>query len=76
MVERDQGEGAEGPEDEGVGQAGEGALADDLGLAEHLPDELPDSLADREEAKAGILLRFQDFVEDEAEAAPEGSGRS
>ena len=37
MVERDQGKGAETPEDEGVGQAGQRALADDLGLEEPPP---------------------------------------
>ena len=74
MIKRDQREGAEGPEDEGVGQTGEGPFADDFGLAEHLPYKIPDALADREEAKAGVLLRFQDYVEDQAKAAPESRG--
>jgi hypothetical protein len=63
VVERDQGKGAEGPEDEGVGEAGQRALADDLGLAEDFPEEVPDALADGEEVEAAsffdlrILLR-------------------
>ena len=32
VIEGDEGEGAESPEDEGVGDAGEGALANDFGL--------------------------------------------
>ena len=71
MVERDQRKGAEGPEDKGVRQAGERALANDFGLEEHLPDEVPDAFAEGEEMKAGIFLRLQDFVEDDAEAPPE-----
>ncbi len=41
VVQRDQRKGAEAPEDEGVGQAGKRALANDFGLAEHLPDKFP-----------------------------------
>ena len=41
VVERDQRKGAEGPEDESVRQTGERALANDFGLAEHLPERNP-----------------------------------
>ena len=71
MVQRDQREGQEGPEDEGMGEAGERELADDFGLAENFPEEVPDALAQREEVEAGISFRFEDFIEDYAEAPPE-----
>lgn len=71
MVERDQGEGEEGPEDECVGEAGERALADDLGLGCNFPEEVSDPLADGEEVEAGVFFRFEDLVEDQAEATPE-----
>ena len=72
VVERDQHKGAEGPEDEGVGEAGGGPLADDFGLEEDFPDEVADALADGEEMEAGVFFRLEDFIEDDAEAAPEG----
>jgi len=75
VVKRDQGEGQEGPEYEGVGEAREWAFADDFGLAKHLPEEVPGALADGEEVKAGVFFRFEDFVEDHTEAAPEEIGR-
>jgi hypothetical protein len=75
MIERDQYKGAETPEDEGVGEAGQRTLADNLGLKEHLADKIPDALADGEEVEAGVFLRFEDFVEDDAEAAPESCSR-
>ncbi len=75
MVQRNQHKGAEGPEDEGVGQAGRGPLADDFGLKKHLPDEVADALADGKEVKARVLFRFEDFVQDHAEAQPEGACR-
>ena len=74
MVERDQGEGAEAPEDKGVGEAGERALADDFGLAENFPEEIPDAAAEGEEVEASVFFRFEDFVENHAEAAPESGG--
>jgi hypothetical protein len=46
-----------------------------FGLAEDFPDEVPDALADGEEMEAGVFFDLQDFVEDGAEAAPEGCGR-
>ncbi len=75
MVQGDESEGEEAPEDEGVGDAGEGALLDDLGLAEDFPDEVPDAAADWEKTEAGIAARVSDLVNDEAEALPEEGGR-
>ena len=74
VVCRHQDEGAETPEDEGVSQAGKRALADDFGLEGHLPDEIPDAFADGEEMEAGVFFGFEDFVEDDAKAAPETGG--
>ena len=61
MVERDQGKGAESPEDKGVGEAGEGALADDFCLAHDFPDEVPDASADGGEVEAGVFFRVRGF---------------
>jgi hypothetical protein len=58
VVERDEREGEEAPEDEGVGDAGQRALADDFGLAEDFPEEIPDALADGEEMEAGVFARL------------------
>ncbi len=74
MVERNQDKGAETPEDKGVSQAGQRALADDLGLEGYLPEKIPDALADGEEAEAGVWLGAEDFAEDDAETEPETGG--
>jgi hypothetical protein len=75
VVERDKREGAEGPEDGGVGESGERALANNFGLEEDFPDEVADAPGDGEEVKAWILFGFEDFREDDAEAAPECPSR-
>jgi hypothetical protein len=59
-----------------VSEAGERALADDFGLEEHFADKIPNAFADGEKVEAGVFLRFEDFVEDDAEPAPETSGGS
>ena len=74
MVERDQGEGEESPEDEGVGDAGEWALADDFGLAEDFPDEVFDALRDGAEGPAEVFAGGEDVAEDGGEAEEEESG--
>ena len=56
MVDRDECKGAEGPEDEGVGQAGGGALTDDFGLEEHFEYEIANARGEREEMEAGVFL--------------------
>jgi len=75
VVERDQGEGEKGPEDQGVGQAGKWALADDFGLEEDFGDEIGYSFGYWEEVEAGVFFGGEDFVEDDAEATPEAVGR-
>jgi hypothetical protein len=57
-----------------VGQTWQWPLAYHLGLAEHLPEEIPKALADGEEVEAGVFFRFEDFVENCAEAAPKSGG--
>jgi hypothetical protein len=76
VIERDQGEGEESPEDESVGEAGERALADDLGLAEDLPDEEPDALSQWMEGKVIIFFGVQDVSGDRGEAVDEEGCRS
>src|SRR5487761_2040218 len=56
-------------------ESGKRALANDLGLTENFPEKIPHATADREEMKAGILLRLEDFVEDGAEAPPKEGAR-
>jgi len=70
VVERDECEGAKGPEDEGVGQAGERTLPDDLSLAENFPKEVPDAFADVGEMKAGVGLGAEDSLEDKVKTPP------
>ena len=73
MIEADEGEGEESPEDEGVGEAGERALADDLALAEDLPEEVPDAAADGLEGEVRVFFGAEDGAEDGAEAPEEES---
>ena len=63
MVQRDQRKGAEGPENERVGHAGQRPLANHLCLAQHLPDEVAHALADGEEMEVRVFLRLQDSLE-------------
>ena len=71
MVERDQGEGAEGPENQGVGEAGQWTLANDFGLKKNFPDELANAGTDGEEVKIGVLFRGANPREHDGKAAPE-----
>ena len=71
MVEGDEGEGEESPEDEGVGDAGERALADDFGLAEDFPDEVADAPGDGVERPAEVFAGGEDVAEDRGEAEEE-----
>jgi len=70
VIERDQGECTEGPEDEGVGEAGERALADNLGLAENLPEEVPKALAKMSEMKTGVWFGAENALEDKVKSLP------
>src|ERR1035437_6599702 len=77
VVESDQGEGTEPAEDEGVRQAGQRALSNDLSLADHLPDKVPDAAADWEQVEVRVFLRAEDLLENRAESPPEGgAGRN
>ena len=75
MVQRNQPEGAERPEHQGMRQTRKRPLANHLRLQQHLPDKVPHPLADREEMKIRISLRLQNFSEDRPEAPPESVDR-
>ena len=75
MVERDERKGEEAPEDEGVREAGKRALANDLGLAEHLPEEVPYPLADGSEVEVGVFAGGEDVAQDAVEAPEETDER-
>src|ERR1700679_1499387 len=71
MVEGDQSKGQKCPEDQGMGQPGEGALANDLGLAENFPEEIRDAFGNGEKMEVGVFFRLEDLVEDLPEPTPE-----
>jgi hypothetical protein len=71
VVQGNQDEGAESPEDKGMGQAREWPLADDFGLAEDLGNELPNAAADWSELEIGVLFRMEDAAKDRPESLPE-----
>ena len=71
VIQCNQREGAERPENESVRHAHERPLADHLRLQQHLPDEVPHPFADRKEMKIRIIFRLQNFSEDGPEAPPE-----
>src|SRR6185437_7242479 len=76
VVERDQGEGAESPEDERVRQSRQRSLPNDLGLAEDLGEEIPCAPGDMVEVKARVLAGGENPAQDRPEAAPEQRQRS
>ena len=71
VVDSDQRERAETPEDECVGQAGQGPLADHLRLRHHLPKELADARAQRRHLEIGGGARAADGLEHFAKSQPE-----
>ncbi len=75
MIKRDQGEGAESPENKSVREAREWALADNFCLAHDFPNEVHEAAADGKKVEAGVFFRLQDLMQDGAEAAPEKQGR-
>ena len=75
VVQRDQREGAERPEDQRMRHARKRPLANHFCLAQHLPDEIAHAFADGEEMKIRILFRLQNFAEDGPEAPPESVDR-
>ncbi len=71
VIQGDQCEGAESPENKGVGQSGQGALADDFSLAKHFPEEVPHPLTYGCETKIGVLFGLEDALENGSESPPE-----
>ena len=74
VVQRDQPESAESPENEGVRDAGEGALLDDFRLQEDFGKEIPDSLAEGLKGEAWVGFGGLDYADDFSEAPPEALG--
>lgn len=68
VIECDQSECAEGPEDESMGEAGQRALTDNLGLAENLPKEVPQAFSEMGEMKAGVGFGAENALENEVES--------
>ena len=60
VIQRDQREGAESPEDEGVREAGQRPLADHFALQHHFPDEIRRRVAERPKLKIGVRLGCAD----------------
>jgi len=71
VVEGDESEGEESPEDEGVGDAGKRALADDFGLEEDFAGERPDTFGDGAEREAEVFAGFEDGAENRTETIEE-----
>ena len=76
MIQRDQGEGAESPEDEGVREAGQRALADDFGLAETSQKKSQMRLPTGARLEVGILAGRKDVPQDPVEAGEEAGRES
>ena len=75
MVQGHQGESEESPEDEGVGEAGNWALADDLRLEEDFANKRPDAFRDGRERPAQVFASGEDSAQDGGEAQEEKCGR-
>ena len=75
MIESDQCEGAEAPEDEGVRESGKRTLADDLRLGCNFNQELPDARSDRIQIEIGSGARAFYDIEDALKTTPEQRGR-
>ena len=71
MIQRHQRERAKAPEHERVREPGQRPFANDLGLAEHLPQEVSQARRKRGEAETRVGLRTHDVAVDDAEALPE-----
>lgn len=72
VVEGDDTEGAEAPKEEGVSETGEGAFADDLGLAEDFPEEFAEAGAEGGNGKAGVFAGGADEFCHTSDAQGEG----
>jgi hypothetical protein len=74
VIEGDEREGEESPEDEGVRYTGQRAFADDLALAEHLPDEVANAWEDGSQGEAEVFAGGEDVAQDGREAKQEERG--
>lgn len=74
MVQSDEREGAKSPEDEGVRDAGEGALLDDLRLQQDFGEEIPNAFAERLEGEARVGFGGANFADHFSETPPEAVG--
>src|SRR5215471_8788084 len=67
VVKGDEGEGEKAPKNQGMGSAGDGALFNNFGLEEDLPDEIGEAAREIAQYKAGIGFGgrddFRDFTE-------------
>jgi hypothetical protein len=68
VVEGDEAESAEAPEDEGVEEARERPFLNHFGLAEDFPEEVPDAAADRGELEVRVRLGGAEEFDDRREA--------
>src|SRR5262249_41210109 len=75
VIEGDQREGEEAPEDEGVSDAGDGPLGDDFGLKKDFPDEIGDAPREIAEGETGIRFCGRDDRGDSAETSEKKPGR-
>ena len=76
VIEGDQREGAEAPEDKGMREPWQWALANHFRLAEDFGKELPDPPPEGRKMEAGILFRFENEINNSTEASPEKRARS
>jgi hypothetical protein len=71
VIQGDQSEGAESPENEGMGEPGQGSLLDDLSLADHFPEEIPCTASKGGELEVGVFSGVDNFMKNGTEPAPE-----
>ena len=71
VIQSDQRKGAEAPKYKSVGDAGKRALANDLTLQQHFPDELANARTERLELEIGIVPGTADGIHRFAETEPE-----
>ena len=75
MIQGHQRERAKSPKHKGVRDSDERPFADDFGLEEDFPNEIPDAFSDRMQPKIGVRLSFADLAQNPAEAQREPAGR-
>ncbi len=75
MIERDEAEGAKSPEDEGVEKARNGPLLNDLGLADDLPEEVPNPAGQGMQLEVGVRLGLAQERNDDRQTTTEAKKR-